>query len=57
MKPGVTGMWQAYARSDVENYHDRIALDLEYIKERSLFLDAKIMLQTVKSVVKREGAY
>ncbi|MFW6008251.1 MAG: sugar transferase [archaeon] len=57
IKPGVTGMWQAYARSDVENYKDRIALDLGYIIDRSLLLDLKILFQTVKSVLKKEGAY
>ncbi|ADL13643.1 sugar transferase [Acetohalobium arabaticum] len=57
VKPGLTGMWQVNGRSDVEDYEERIALDLKYVKERSLLLDMKIILKTIKSVIKREGAY
>lgn len=57
VKPGITGMWQAYARSHVETYQERINLDLEYIKNFSLFLDIKILVLTVLSVIKSKGAY
>jgi len=51
VKPGVTGLWQVSGRNDIE-YDERVALDMEYIDKRSLWLDIKIVFQTVK-----KGAY
>lgn len=57
VKPGITGMWQAHGRSDVENYEERIALDLYYIRNWSLWLDIVIILKTIKTVLDKRGAY
>ncbi len=57
VKPGITGMWQANGRSDVEDYEERIALDLYYIRNWSLWLDIIILIKTVKNVISRKGAY
>lgn len=57
VKPGITGMWQANGRSDVEDYDDRIALDLYYIRNWSLWLDIIILIKTVKNVIGKKGAY
>lgn len=54
--PGITGLWQVSGRSDVD-FDDRIALDVEYIENQSLWLDIKILYWTVASVFKQEGAY
>lgn len=54
--PGITGLWQVRGRSDVD-FDDRIALDVEYIENQSLWLDIKILYWTVASVFKQEGAY
>lgn len=54
--PGITGLWQVKGRSDVD-FDDRIALDVEYIENQSLWLDIKILFWTVTSVFKQEGAY
>lgn len=54
--PGITGLWQVKGRSDVD-FDDRIALDVEYIENQSLWLDIKILFWTVASVFKQEGAY
>jgi len=50
-------MWQASGRSDVENYDERIALDLYYIRNWSLWLDIVIILKTIKAVFAKRGAY
>jgi len=49
--PGITGLWQVSARHDpsFENY---VAWDLEYIENWNLWLDLKIMLQTLPVVLK-----
>lgn len=57
VKPGITGMWQANGRSDVENYDERIALDLYYIRNWSLWLDIIITIKTIKNVIRKKGAY
>lgn len=57
VKPGITGMWQANGRSDVEDYEERIALDLYYIRNWSLWLDIIILIKTVKNVIQKRGAY
>lgn len=55
VKPGLTGNWQANGRS-VTTYEERVQLDMEYIDRRSFWIDIKIILKTVVSVLKREGA-
>lgn len=57
VKPGITGMWQANGRSDIENYDERIALDLYYIRNWSLWLDIIIIIKTIKNVISKKGAY
>ena len=54
-KPGLTGLWQVNGRSDV-SFEERLLLDLRYCNNSSLFYDAKILLKTFGSVVKKEGA-
>ena len=53
--PGITGYWQANGRSDT-SYDERIQMDMYYIDNRSFMMDIKIILKTVISVIKKEGA-
>ena len=53
--PGLTGYWQAHGRSDT-TYDERVQMDMYYLRNRSLALDFKIILKTVVSVIKKEGA-
>ena len=50
MKPGITGMWQAYGRKTVTDFEDIVSMDLDYIDNWSLMLDIKIILRTFISV-------
>jgi lipopolysaccharide/colanic/teichoic acid biosynthesis glycosyltransferase len=56
VKPGITGLWQISGRSDVD-YDGRIRLDMHYIRNYTVWLDLQILVQTVPSVLRREGAY
>jgi lipopolysaccharide/colanic/teichoic acid biosynthesis glycosyltransferase len=56
VKPGVSGMWQVYGRSDT-TYDQRIAMDMSYIDNRSLWLDFKLISLTVYVVLRGRGAY
>lgn len=55
LKPGITGMWQANGRSDVE-FTYRCKLDDYYYHNWSIWLDFTIMYKTVKSVVYGKGS-
>ncbi len=46
VKPGLTGLWQLYGTRELP-IHKNLKYDLDYIKNRSLKLDFKIMLKTV----------
>ena len=55
VKPGLTGFWAANGRSNI-TYRRRRAMEIYYVKNRSLLLDTKIIFKTALSVLKREGA-
>jgi lipopolysaccharide/colanic/teichoic acid biosynthesis glycosyltransferase len=56
VKPGLTGLWQISGRSDLD-WEESIRLDLRYVEQWSLALDALIIWKTVFAVVKGRGAY
>ena len=57
IKPGVTGLWQVSGRNDID-YEERVAMDMEYIDNRSFLLDIKIIFKTVLMMLRRDnGAY
>ncbi|HET6877629.1 MAG TPA: sugar transferase [Jatrophihabitans sp.] len=55
LKPGVTGLWQVSGRSDV-SYEERVKLDVFYIENWSVSLDARILAKTPIAVVAKRGA-
>jgi lipopolysaccharide/colanic/teichoic acid biosynthesis glycosyltransferase len=56
-KPGLTGLWQVQGRSNVSYENgQRQAMELKYVRERSLWLDIKILFMTVGAVVRMDGA-
>ncbi|MEY8735989.1 sugar transferase [Lactobacillus sp. AN1001] len=54
--PGCTGLWQATERNNV-GFAEMVELDLKYIQNRSLFLDAKIIFLTFLVIIHPNGAY
>lgn len=56
VKPGATGMWQVGGRNAL-SFDQMVELDLTYINERSVWLDLKIMFETVKVMIKPNAAY
>jgi lipopolysaccharide/colanic/teichoic acid biosynthesis glycosyltransferase len=55
VKPGMTCLWQIQGRNDISDFNEWVKLDLEYIQKRSFWLDIRILLDTVKSVIKGTG--
>lgn len=52
VRPGLTGLAQVSGRNYIA-WDDRFAKDVEYVEKQSLFLDIKIILNTVKIVFKK----
>lgn len=58
VKPGLTGLWQVNGRSNVD-FNTMIALDLDYIARRSVWLNIAILAKTVWLIFPsdKNGAY
>ena len=56
MKPGMTGWAQIHGRNEID-WNKRIEYDVWYVKNWSLLLDLKIILETVKVVLSGKGIY
>ena len=53
--PGLTGYWQAYARSSC-TYEQRMEMELYYVDNANLLWDFKIIFATVGAVITGRGA-
>src|SRR5690606_28139292 len=57
VKPGLSGLWQVSGRSDL-SYEERVQLDMQYIRNYSIWMDLQILFfQTLPAVLRRTGAY
>lgn len=56
VKPGITGWAQVNGRAGIP-WEERIELDLEYVDERSLALDLRILGRTARLLVSGHGLY
>ncbi|MEI7548239.1 MAG: sugar transferase, partial [Actinomycetota bacterium] len=54
VKPGITGLAQIAGRNHVD-WPERLALDVQYVEQRSLRLDLNILVRTVPVVLRRHG--
>lgn len=55
--PGMTGPWQVGGRNLITDFERVVQMERAYIRSWSLLLDAKILLRTIKVVVRGEGAF
>lgn len=56
VKPGITGYAAAYGRNSLP-WHERLAMDVFYVRNMSFMFDAKIFFKTIATVFKQEGIY
>ena len=54
MRPGLTGYAQAHGRNGV-SWDQKLQMDVDYVENITFFGDVKIILDTVRVVLKREG--
>jgi exopolysaccharide biosynthesis polyprenyl glycosylphosphotransferase len=55
VRPGITCLWQVNGRSNVA-FEKWMQLDMQYIDNRSLLLDLKILAKTIPAVLRGSGA-
>lgn len=55
VRPGITCLWQVNGRSNIA-FDQWMKLDLKYVDEWSIWLDMKILAQTIPAVLKGAGA-
>jgi lipopolysaccharide/colanic/teichoic acid biosynthesis glycosyltransferase len=53
--PGITGLWQIKGRGTM-TFDERLRLDIEYIEQRSVLLDLRIIASTALAVFRGSGA-
>ncbi len=56
VEPGLTCIWQVNGRSEIP-FDQQVEMDIDYIQQRSLKTDLKLLAKTVPAVVKGRGAY
>jgi exopolysaccharide biosynthesis polyprenyl glycosylphosphotransferase len=56
VKPGLTGLWQVSGRSDL-SWEESVRLDLRYVENWSLAMDALILWKTIGTLARGNGAY
>jgi exopolysaccharide biosynthesis polyprenyl glycosylphosphotransferase len=56
VKPGLTGLWQVSGRSDLSR-DESMRLDLRYVDNISVAMDAAILSRTARAVLGADGAY
>ena len=56
IKPGLTGLWQTEGRSDIRDFDEVIALDMQYINEWTIAGDIKLILRTIAEIFSGRGA-
>jgi lipopolysaccharide/colanic/teichoic acid biosynthesis glycosyltransferase len=53
--PGITGLWQVKGRGKV-TFEEMIRLDIDYVRQRNVWMDVKILLLTIPAVLSGRGA-
>ncbi len=53
-KPGLTGVWQVYGRSQVP-FQDMVEMDIKYLQQQSLWQDIKLIFLTIPVMIFGRG--
>lgn len=56
VRPGLTGLWQVSGRSNL-SWDESVRLDLRYVENWTLALDALILWKTIGAIARGDGAY
>ena len=53
--PGITGLWQVCGRKGL-SFDEMVRLDIDYVERQSPFLDTRILLLTIRTVLVGDGS-
>jgi len=56
VRPGITGLWQISGRNDT-SYRRRVAMDVHFVRTRTLWLYGAIIYRTIPAVLRQHGSY
>jgi exopolysaccharide production protein ExoY len=56
VKPGITGLWQVSGRNRL-TYRERVALDVNYVADLSVWSDIRILIKTIFVVIRASDAH
>ncbi len=56
IRPGITGLWQVSGRNQIQDFDEVARLDIRYVENWSIWLDIKILCQTLWVVTLGRGA-
>lgn len=56
IRPGITGLWQVSGRNQIQDFDEVARLDIRYVENWSIWLDIKILFQTLWVVTLGRGA-
>jgi exopolysaccharide biosynthesis polyprenyl glycosylphosphotransferase len=56
VKPGLTGLWQVSGRSNL-SWEESVRLDMRYVENWTLAMDALIVWKTIGTIARGHGAY
>lgn len=56
VKPGLTCIWQVSGRADIP-FEQQVTMDIEYIEQRGLAMDMKLLCMTLPALLSGKGAY
>ncbi len=54
--PGLTCIWQVNGRSEIP-FPQQVLMDIDYIQQRSILTDVKLLAKTLPAVIRGRGAY
>ena len=55
VKPGLTCIWQTRKKRDDVPFREWVAMDVEYIQKRSVWIDLKLIFKTAFVMISKEG--
>lgn len=56
VRPGMTGVWQISGRSNL-SYKSRVAMDVSYVRKKSILLDLYLVAKTIPAMIFIKGAF
>jgi lipopolysaccharide/colanic/teichoic acid biosynthesis glycosyltransferase len=54
--PGLTCIWQVNGRSEIP-FPQQVLMDIDYIQQRSMSTDVKLLAKTLPAIIRGRGAY